>query len=153
MNITGLPKDKVTLLEWDAHRVMRIAPADSEASMTDTRFDHRIGKWDVQIAEMEPANIDFLFNTIASHDVAKAARLYAIAHDMHADYQEKHKNNNALVGFDIDAVQIDSLEKVLKRLNTQTQRIILALHAEYVRRNNFVSVIPVSVVAQRFSQS
>jgi hypothetical protein len=58
-----------------------------------------------------------------------------------------------LVGFEIDAVQIDSLEKVLKRLNTQTQRIILALHAEYVRRNNFVSVIPVSVVAQRFSQS
>jgi len=145
MDVIGLPPGQVRLLAWDENRVMRVASSGSAASTADTRFDKQLGKWDVQIVEMEPANMDFLFNTIASQDVAKAARLYAIAHDMHVDYQRKYPNPRKNV-FDIDAVQIDVLENALNKLDAKTQTTILALHKEYIRRDNFKEIIPLSAV-------
>jgi hypothetical protein len=132
----GLPV--VMMFDWDAHRVMRWALDGSAAQTTGTRFDHKLKKWDVQTASMEPANIDFFFAMASSQPatLADAARMYAIALDMHARKALLSTRPGVVSAsaFDVGAVQMDMLLSKFRALPVKQQTRIIALQKEYVRR-------------------
>jgi len=173
MNVSGARPGQVLLFDWDAHRVMRIAPPASSASTRATHFDLKLKKWDVQTAAPEPANIDFLFAMATDKDLAEAARFYAIAYDMLAQQRTSAISKSVLHTpptaraaaaaapapaatapssstssvFDVTAVPLDALNKALGKLAQPKQDIVRALHKEYLRRNEYKHVIPIEAVA------